>query len=49
MFKQTLDTAFRHSLEHLESLDRTPVNATADARTLLARLRKPLTSGGVEP
>ena len=49
MFKQTLDTAFRHSLEHLESLDRTPVNATADARTLRARLRKPLSNSGVDP
>lgn len=41
-----MQTAVRHALAHIESLDALPVAATASLDTLRARLARPLTSEG---
>ena len=46
-FRNTLDTAFRHALAHLEKLDQTSVAATADLDTLRAQIVKPLGRAGL--
>ncbi len=46
---KTLDSAYRHALSHLESLEQSPVAATADLETLRAQIRKPLTNEGMAP
>jgi glutamate/tyrosine decarboxylase-like PLP-dependent enzyme len=48
-FRNSLDTAYRRALEHLDHLDETSVAATADLDTLRARLFKSLLDAGTAP
>jgi glutamate/tyrosine decarboxylase-like PLP-dependent enzyme len=48
-FRDSLDAAFKHSVDHLEGLDRRSVAATANLETLRNRLGKPLADDGLEP
>ena len=48
-FRDSLDAAFQHSVDHLEGLDRRSVAATANLETLRNRLGKPLADDGLEP
>jgi glutamate/tyrosine decarboxylase-like PLP-dependent enzyme len=48
-FRDSLDAAFQHSVDHLEGLDRRSVAATANLDTLRNRLGKPLADDGLEP
>jgi glutamate/tyrosine decarboxylase-like PLP-dependent enzyme len=46
-FRQPLERALDHALAHLESLDHTPVAATASLQSLRGRLAKPLNARGI--
>jgi glutamate/tyrosine decarboxylase-like PLP-dependent enzyme len=46
-FRLPLEHAFRHALEHLNGLDRRPVDATATLEELRARFVRPLAQTGV--
>jgi glutamate/tyrosine decarboxylase-like PLP-dependent enzyme len=48
-FRNTLETAAKHALAHLEGLDRGAVRASADHSQLRARLGRPLENEGVAP
>ena len=48
-FRKALETAFDHSLAHLETLDHSPVAATAGLDTLRSRLGKTLPDDGIAP
>jgi glutamate/tyrosine decarboxylase-like PLP-dependent enzyme len=49
VFRESLEAAFQHSLDHLENLDRRSVAATANLNTLRKRLAKPFAEDGIEP
>ena len=46
VFRSALDSAYAHSISHLENLDETSVAATSDAESLRARIARPLPSEG---
>jgi hypothetical protein len=48
-FRDSLDAAFKHSIDHLENLDSHPVAATASLEMLRNRLGKPLAHDGIAP
>jgi len=48
-YRESLSLALRHSLAHIENLDRAPVGPTAGAETLRARLSRPLGDEGTPP
>ncbi len=48
-FRGPLESALRHALAHLESLDAAPVAPTAPLEILRARLARPLTDDGAPP
>ena len=48
-FRDSLAAALEHSLSHLESLDRAPVQATASLETLRSRLGRELADEGMAP
>lgn len=48
-FRKALDIAFEQAITYLESLDQTPVAATADVHQLRAQLTKQLTDEGIDP
>ena len=48
-FRDPLNTAHKHALAHLETLDTAPVATTIDLQTLRTRLGKPLTDNGIPP
>lgn len=47
-FREPLNLALRASLDHLDALERAPVDATATLAGLRARLAKPLSNAGVD-
>jgi len=49
VFRESLEAAFEHSLDHLENLNRHPVNATTSLEELRRRLGKPLEDAGMAP
>ena len=48
-FRSVLESALTHSLDHLDSLDKTSVAATASLEELRRRLSRPLTDEGMPP
>ncbi len=48
-YRESLELAFQHSVDHLERLDRRSVAATASLETLRNRLGKPLADDGIGP
>jgi glutamate/tyrosine decarboxylase-like PLP-dependent enzyme len=47
VFRSALDSAYAHSISHLENLDETSVAATSDAESLRARIARPLPAEGM--
>ncbi|HEU4712047.1 MAG TPA: pyridoxal-dependent decarboxylase [Pyrinomonadaceae bacterium] len=47
VFRNALDSAYAHSISHLENLDETSVAATVDAETLRSRFAQPLPQDGM--
>ncbi|HKR23427.1 MAG TPA: hypothetical protein VJS17_12570, partial [Pyrinomonadaceae bacterium] len=47
VFRSALDSAYAHSISHLENLDETSVAATVDAETLRSRIAQPLPQDGL--
>jgi glutamate/tyrosine decarboxylase-like PLP-dependent enzyme len=49
IFRESLAAAWRHALSYLQTLNESPVVATADLHTLRRRLGKPLRDEGIAP
>jgi hypothetical protein len=47
VFRSALDSAYAHSISHLEHLDDTSVAATVDAETLRSRIARSLPDDGM--
>lgn len=47
VFRSALDSAYAHSISHLENLDETSVAATSDVESLRARIARPLPVEGM--
>lgn len=47
-FRPSLERALVHTLNHLDQLDTSPVNAVASLQTLREKLHKPLNDGGMD-